>query len=535
MHVPKRQRLILLGAVLIIFVTAIPLLGLIASLFNPPSNPFVLEPPTLGALFQQTGALILLGNTLALALLVSGFSVGIGLWLAWVEQRTVYPGVKWLGILDLLPLAMPGFLLAIALQGSLGPGGVIGSIFNLPPFRGFFPTVIVLTLSLTPYAQLIISAALKRGSVAEEEAARGLGATRAKIFCRIIFPRLRPSFAFAWLIIVLHVLGDFGAPAILDAQVFTWRLYQAVSHQQLYQATLFGVIMMAIAIPLVLLARYIHGEFPKLTQVSNPRPTRRHVLGWPAKITTYLLHALIIGLGVILPLITLLSWIYQAWAHDIAFASLATPIRDTFKVTVLSAPIIVLLALLPAWIAARGPYKRLGLLLEQGTYLVSSLPGILLAFGSMITVLLIARFIQDGAWLYHLILSSGILLLLGYIMRFLSEAYAGVKSAILLFDQRLSDSARLLNVGLWRYTTQIMLPALRPGLIVSLTLVLIGLIKELPITLLLGGAMGLRTLSYQVYDYYSLALLHDAALAGIVILLVSFSLLIITLRWRRHV
>lgn len=529
------QRIVIISAVLITLVPFIPLFVLFIGLLNPVStNPFVSQSISFIQLFQQAGTITLLINTLLLALLVSVLAGVIGLWFAWVEQRTNYPGAKWLGVLNLLPLAMPSYLLAITLREILAPSGFLSQSFNLPIFRGFFPAVIVLTLTTVPYVQLLISAALKRRSVVEEEAARSLGASKTKIFWQIIFPHLRPSFAFAWLITILYVISDFGAVSILDTQVLTWRLYQAVGNQQLNQATLFGVVIMVIAIPLVVIARYIHGHVPDVIQASNPRPTKRQALSWSLMLLTYLLHTVVIGVGAILPIILLSQWVVQAWLNGINFTGVTGPLFDTIKVSLPSALFIVIIAILPAWTVARNQSKRISQVVEQGTYIASSLPGILLAFGLMLAALLIARHTENGVRIYQFIIGSGILLFIGYMMRFMSEAYAAIKVAFLLFDPRLRDSARLLNVGKWPYSKKVAIPALLPGLTVSFTLVLLGLVKELPITLLLGGAMGLRTLSYRVYNYYQEAIIHDAALAGLIILVMTFCLLAVTLRWRRH-
>jgi len=53
--------------------------------------------------------------------------------------------------------------------------------------------------------------------------------------------------------------------------------------------------------------------------------------------------------------------------------------------------------------------------------------------------------------------------------------------------------------------------------------------------LLLGGAMGWRTLAFRFFDRYQEAFLHDAGLAGLMLLLFSFILLVVALPWRRHV
>lgn len=529
------QRLLTIGAVLVLVIVLIPLIGLLLGLWAGPQHPFMGASASLADIFRQAGVLKLLVNTVSLAAIVSIFSTLVGLWFAWVEQRAQYPGVKLLGVCNLLPLAMPSFVIALTLRETFAPSSFFGTLFHLPVFSGFVAAAIVLTISTLPYSQLLLSAALKRGSLSEEEAARCLGAAKHSVFWHVVLPKLRPSFAFAWLISILYVISDFGAVAILDTPVLTWRLYQAVGYQQLSQATLLGFVIMVFSIPVLFIARALHGVALEITQVGNPRPTVRHRLQLPTLIATYSLHVLVIGLGVLLPVLTLGLWVYRGWLHQLVFAPILPPIVDTLAVSIPSALGIAVLALLPAWAVARSTGRYSGWLIEQSTYITSCLPGILLAFGLMLTSLFVSRLSTNPAFVYQLILNSGILLFLGYAMRFIAEAYAGLKSAILLFDPRLTEIARTLNTPVWTYLTKVFIPSLMPGLTVAFILVLMNLVKELPVSLLLGSAMGLRTLSYQVYDYYQQAFLHDAGLAGLVILLLSFTLLTLTLRWRRHV
>ena len=69
----------------------------------------------------------------------------------------------------------------------------------------------------------------------------------------------------------------------------------------------------------------------------------------------------------------------------------------------------------------------------------------------------------------------------------------------------------------------------------SALLLFLAVLKELPVTLLLGGAVGLNTLAFRVWDRYTEALWLDAGIAGLVLLAVSLVVVSATLRWRRHV
>ncbi len=520
------------GAFFVTFIVFIPLIGLMLGLLDPIPNPFLTTAPSFISLLQQTGALKMLFNTVLLAGSVSIVAVCMGTWLAYMQQRANYPGRKILSLLCLMPLAMPSYLLAATLRESLGPGGMVGSPFGFPMFTGFWPAFMVLVLTTVPFVQLLVNATLAKSSSAEEEAARTLGANHWQVFRHVIMPRLRPSFAFAILIVQLYVISDFGAVAVLDYQVLTWRLYQSVDHQQLQEATLFGVALLLITLPLLVLSRRIHGKVPRNMQVGNARAPKSKKLGKKSLILTYVIQTFVIGLGVFLPIITLFVWVLMGAKYDNAFASLSQPVLDSAWITTIGALFVVLLAFFPAWYTARNKNKS-SWLVEQMTYLSSALPGVLLAFGLILVALFIGRYF-DVRSLYPWLLSSGILLLLGYAMRFLAESYAPLKASILMLDPREKDSARLLGANDWQWFKRVALSTLKPGVLTALLLAALAIIKELPVTLLLGGAMGLRPLSFRIFDRYQEAFLHDAGLAGLVLLVVSFTMTLVLLRWRRH-
>lgn len=498
----------------------LPLLGLVLALIDPPQNPLSTQMPLL-ALLEQNNIGMLLGRTLLLAISVSVLSVFLGTFLAYLFIRTRYVGHHSLALLGLMSLAMPSYILAAALRDILSPY-----------FTGFFPVLLTLVVITTPYVQLLVSASLMRLSSSEEEAARTLGANRWQIFFKIILPHCRPSIALSFLITILYVVSEFGAVSVLNYPVLTWRLYQAVEHQQLAQAMLLGACLLSLSIPLFILSRLLHGEVPLLTQLSNPRTVTRISLSKCQRICAYCVHALMIGIGVILPIIVLGEWVWQGWLHPLHFAPIYNALWDSIRIAFLASCFIVLLSIAPAWFVAKKP-KGVGHWVEQTTYLSSALPGVLLAFGLMLVALYIARFFSVRG-LYADMLHSGVLLLIGYALCFLAQSYAGIKTAILRLDARQYDCAKTLGASNIRYFFQIAWPHLKPGFGISFVLVFLAVLKELPVTLLLGGAMGLRPLSFRVFDRYQEAFLHDTGLAGLVLLLLSFAMMAIILRWRSH-
>ena len=125
------------AALLIAILVGLPVGGLMMGLISPPHHPFET------ASISLSNTIILFFRTFSLGVLVSLLSLAIGAWFAWVEQRGLYRGVKLLGVMSLLPLAIPSYLLAGTLRDTLGVGGWIGKPLGLPMFTGIIPAVII--------------------------------------------------------------------------------------------------------------------------------------------------------------------------------------------------------------------------------------------------------------------------------------------------------------------------------------------------------------------------------------------------------
>jgi len=509
-----------------------PLLGLTIGLVDPPPDPLGAPAASFGTLLGRSHAVALLGSSVALAVGVAVLALLAGAWLAWAEQRLRYPGRRVLAVVSLLPLATPSYVAAATFAQSMGPGGWVGGPLGLPRMTGLGVAVFVLAVVCVPYVHLLVGAALARTSAAEEEAARALGAGAWRVAWTVVFPRVRAALALSALLCLLYAISDFGAVAVLDAPVLTWRLYGAVKGQELAQATLLGAAVLGVTVPLFALARVLHGARQAGT-VANPRLPARRQPGAAALAATYATHAVVIGAGVVLPVVTLVQWVGVGLRRDLVFASPWTVTAESVAVAAIGAVVTGALAWAPAWVAARD--RRWGGWVEQATLLTSALPGVLLALGLVLVALAASRTVGDGRAVYAALTGSGVLLLAGYAVRFLAEGFAALKTAVLQIDRRQEESALALGVGRALFLRRVGLPAMAPGVAAASLLLFLAVLKELPVTLLLGGAVGVQTLAFRVWDRYSEAMWHDAGVAALLLEVVALAVVLATLRWRRAV
>lgn len=511
-----------------------PLIGLLAASLGPAP---VLFPgsggsPWASLLAHPSGGLGPLPQSALLALAVASIALPLGSVFAWVERRWSYPGARLLALATLLPLAIPSYVLAGTIRQTLGPGGWVGGPLGLPTFSGFGAAVLVLSLTTIPYVQLLVGAALARAGADEEEAARTLGARGWGLISVAILPRIRPALAFALLLVQLYVISDFGAVAVLDCRVLTWRLYQAVNMGRFDLALALGCGVAALTLPLLLVARLIRGRRAPGAGNTQQRPVEKQRPSGLRLASVVSLQLLVGFLGAALPLVTLAGWVAEGVRRDLPFAELGPPLWTSIGLAASGALLTTALALAPAWLSLRAR-GWLAALAEQGVYLASSLPGVLLAFGLMLFALHGSRLLGWGDH-YGWFMGTGVLLFLGYATRFLAEAFACVQTGVALLDRDLEESARSLGAGALRLGREIIGPQLAPTAVVAYLICALAIVKELPVTLLLGGPLGVRPLSFRMYDRYTEALYHDAGLAGLAIVAFGACGFALTLWSRRH-
>src|SRR5699024_1012281 len=93
---------------------------------------------------------------------------------------------------------------------------------------GLGGAIVIMSLTLFPYAFLPALTALRRLDPAQEEASRALGRGPVTTFFRATLPQLRNAIATGLLINALHVLAEYGAVQMLNYETLTTGIVQRV-------------------------------------------------------------------------------------------------------------------------------------------------------------------------------------------------------------------------------------------------------------------------------------------------------------------
>ncbi|MCC5834722.1 MAG: iron ABC transporter permease [Opitutales bacterium] len=169
-----------------------------------------------------------LRNAFGIAFFSTLLSVLIALPLAFVVDRFVFFGRKWLMALILLPIMLPPFVGAIGVKQIFGQYGAFNSVLQTVGILGseqsidwlgrgqFWGVVVVTALSLYPILYLNAIASLANIDPAMEESAENLGARGWKRFFKITLPLMRPGLFAGCTIVFIWSFTELGVPLIFD-------------------------------------------------------------------------------------------------------------------------------------------------------------------------------------------------------------------------------------------------------------------------------------------------------------------------------
>ncbi|MBH25364.1 MAG: iron ABC transporter permease [Myxococcales bacterium] len=422
-------------------------------------------------------------RTLSLGLGVAALCVGIALPLAWLTHSTDLPGRRFFQLGLNLPLAVPSYVSGFIVMATLGHGGWLHELLRplgveqMPEIRGGLGATLALLYSY-PFALIGLQAALESLDPRLWEAARSLGCSPWRAWRTVVLPQLRAPLLSGGLLIALYTVGDFGAVSLLRYKSLSYIIYlrqDSLSDAYRHEAVFLALMLVVIAVGLVIGSEKAGGEVQQaLSAQSHGRPWPVVRLGrwrWPA----FGLCCAVFGLGVALPVGLVAWWLARGLAlgHTIPLPTAATLI--TLLLGVVGALLIVAVAAFPALLSRFGDEaasRRVRLTSHVGY----ALPGIVVALALLSAV---------TAWAWPLYQTVQ-LLLIAYLIRFLPLAMHTLSESLMRQSPSLYDAARSLGCTPPRAWWRVILPNSRAALAAGWLAVFIAVIKELPITLLLG-------------------------------------------------
>ena len=477
-----------------------------------------------------------LWNSLVAGLLVVFFGSLIAVPLAYLSVRYDFKGKILVNTLATLPLVIPPFVGAVALQLILGRSGTINLLLmrwfdmSIPFMEGLTGVVLVQTLHFFPFIMLNTAVSLSNIDPSLEEMAQNMGCHGLRLFRRVTLPLMLPGFIAGCLLTFIRAVDDLGTPLMLN--------YKNLLAPQAYlRITTIGiddvdgyvicVILVAISLGSLLVARkYLSlSEYATLHQGTA---VARPVTGM--KRLTILLFC---GLVLSLSLLPHIGIVILSFAKIWSFSLLPTTytldnfteilvraphfVKNTLLYTILAAGLDVFLGAIIAFLLIRSRVWGRNVLDAVAT-LPIAIPGVVLAVGYL-------RVFHgwDFPGLGAPLTSTWIILVVAYTVRRLPYTVRASYAALQQVHISLEESAQNLGANRLRTFVKVTLPLISGGLVAGGLIAFMTNCVELSSTIMLVPRIESGPISYGIYIYMQspLGRAAGAALGVVAIVMVS--------------
>lgn len=476
------------------------------------------------------------------ALLVAGVGLGVlvlGTGLAWLTAMCEFPGRRVFEWALMLPLAIPGYVLAFVAIGLLDFSGPLqttlraafGEELQLPPVRSAGGVIAVMVLALYPYVYMLARAAFLAQGRTLLECGRMLGLSPWQAFVRVALPTARPALAAGVALALMETLADFGAVYIFNYDTFTTAIYKAwFGLFNLDAAAQLSTLLLLLVACALYAERHFRGA-ARFHGGGKPAHERRFRLRGLRAYAASAAAAGVLALAFLIPLAQLLVWAAGTVLQDLD-ARYFEFVNHTLVLGLLAALLTVAAAVLLATVRRHAP-DTLTVALTRISTLGYALPGTVLAVGIMLALTWFDQRVDTlAAWLGVPGIALGgtvAALLFAYLVRFLAVAHGPVESGLERITPSITQAARSLGARHREILWRVYLPMLRPGLLSAALLVFVEVMKELPATLLLRP-FGWDTLAVRIFEMTSNGEWQRAALPALALILVGLAPVLLLMR-----
>lgn len=486
----------------------------------------------------KPAALKAMWHTLDTALFGAVMALALGTPFAVAVSMTDLPGRRLLGFLLLLPLMIAPQVTALSWLHLFGPSStLLGALGLAPapgtpnPMLGRNGIILLYGVQHAPIVFVTLCAGLSRVPRDLVEAARASGSSPLRALATIILPLMRPYLVAAAALAFVSGVGNFGIPALLGMPV-NYLTLPTLIYQQMSS---FGPgVLPQMAALSVLIAGLALGGVVVQSLALRER-TARYAGGTPAKLSLgrwrvplCALAWLCIGIVLVLPSLALLATaLVPSFGVRLTLETLtlsnftevimrqASTMRAFRNSTMLagSAALILAFGVVPLAIVMDRFSGRSRRLLQGAVELPYAVPGIVLAIAC---ILLFLRPLPLIGSLY----ATAWIILIAYLMRFLTLALKPVATAVGQIPRDLDEAAAACGAGQWRRMATITAPIVAPAAVAGGLLVFMSAFNELTVSALLWSG-GNETLGVVLFSLEEAGLgTHAAAIAVVTIVVV---------------
>lgn len=492
------------------------------------------------AAYDGFGQILL--NTVVLSAGSVILAVLLGVTLAFAVSRAPLSWQRWLGVIPLLPLVVPGVAETVGWIFLLSPragylNAVLRAIFpwmqgeTSGPIDVFaFEWIVILTgFSFTGFVYLYVSSSLAVIGVELEGAARVSGASQIRAFFTVTLPLIRPAIVYSSGVVFLLGLGQFTNPLLLGTpksiHVLTTVLYETKAAYPIdysLGAAVSAPLIIA-GLSVMLLQRRTLGNVAKYT-VTTGKSNERIGRG------TRTAAIPVVAFGVVAVFLPISALVLVAlspyWSANFSFAAITfqhvhailenprtvAAIGTTVQAILLTLVIVVPLGLISS-LLQRGSVRTSRaekIITDLLTTLPLSMPAAILGFAMLYT------YANPPFSLYGTVA----IFVLAYLVLMLPHATRPQLSAMLSVGKEFAEASLVSGASRFRTVLTIELPMARRGVSVAVTMVIILLFHEFAASLMISTA-GTETVGNLLYFYYVGGIYPQVAVLALLMVVVT--------------
>ena len=469
------------------------------------------------------------GSFFSLSLMRESFwnSIYVGVWsvaiatliavpLAYFTVRFEFRGALLIQTLGILPLIMPPFVGAVAMQLIFGRSGSVNLLLNdwfgftVPLMEGLNGVIFVEALHFFPFILMNLVVALNNIDSSMEESAQNLGASGLRLFRRIVFPLAMPGYVAGAALVFIKVFDDLGTPLVLhQTNLLAPQAYLRITSIGIEDPIGYvaSVIMVIASLFALWLAMWTMRGKDYATMQRGYAGLARRRLGPGQTVLAYGWIALVLAVVLAPHIGILLLSLAKVWSFSVlpdayTLDHYATVFRDsprmignTMLYCGIAATLDVVIAMAIAYLMLRTKVPGRNAL-DFTVTIALAIPGVVLGIGYLRAF----RGIEIP-FTGELLTASWIMIALGYTVRRLPYALRSCIAALQQLHVSLEEAAENLGASKRRTILRVVVPLMAGGMLAGFIISFMTAAVELSMTLMLVSSQNDAPMSYGIYLY----------------------------------
>lgn len=457
--------------------------------------------------FSNANNLRVISNTIILGLgsvLVCGvMGISLALYMTFICDKHK----KAIHILLLSPMMIPGVIMVIACIQLYGESGIVTKaieillpFINIPyEFSGLKGILFVVAYTQYVYFYLNVYVALKYVDYSTVEAAKGMGASKLRVFFDVIVPVITPAVITSTIVTFASGISSFSAPNLIGGgfKVLSTQIVRSKANNHMDIASVQVIILLLMGISFMILLQYYgkkYGVVASLKSQSFKVNNKKNTL------FTFVCK-IVIGIQILMIMLPIITIVYLSFVstHSIMTtifpkdftlenykmifekSRVLQPMLNSLKMSLMAVVSGLIITVPVAYLVTKkdNSYNKLAKFMIM---LPWSMPA------SAIAVNLINTFNQKNIFAFNEILIGGFYILpTAYTIYALPLLFSSNEVAMKSINLGLEESSRSLGAGKLKTFYNVIIPNMMPGIISGAILVFIRTIGEYTMSALLYG------------------------------------------------